>query len=146
MCIAVVCAGCANAPSPQVTSAATHRARPGSVESIEQVEEEQESENPVEDAFIILLTGGLLFGNLVFHHGTERVVGAGDGTRPRIEPDGDSSTLPRYRVIIRFDDGDSMTLEYLGDVPFDRDERVVLTDHGLVRTRSFATSSLLSRR
>ncbi len=134
MCIAVVFAGCATPPSPHTTStAATYRpARPGSIESIDEVDDHVPRYRVV-DALVALLVGGLLLGNLLFHHGTEAVVGAGSGGWPSTVPDGDSSTLPRYRVLVRFDDGGSMTLEYVGDVPFDRGERVELTARGLFR-------------
>jgi len=135
MCIAVVFAGCATRPSPHAASTvATYRPpRPGSIESIDLVDDHVRK-NPVDDALVGLLVGGLLLGNLLFDHGTEAVVGAGNGVWPSTPPDGDSSTLPRYRVLVRFDDGGSMTLEYLGDVPFHRGDRVELTAHGLIRT------------
>ena len=135
MCIAVVFAGCIAPPSPHTAStAATNRhARPGNIESIDEVDDHV-STNPADDALVGLLVGGLLLGNLLFDHGTGAVVGANDGGWPSTAPDGDSSRLVRYRVLVRFDDGGSMTLEYLGDVPFDRGERVELTHDGLMRT------------
>jgi hypothetical protein len=140
MCIAAVFVGCATPPrSPHTIStaptstAATHGPpRPGGIESIDRVDD-YVRRAPIDDAFLALLVGGLLLGNLLFDHGTEAVVGVGEGGSPSTAPDGESSTLPRYRVLVRFDDGGSMTLEYLGDVPFDRGERVELTARGLVR-------------
>jgi hypothetical protein len=135
MCIAVVCAGCATPPSPHTSSTvATYRpARPGSIESIEEVYDHARR-NPVDDAFLALLVGGLLLGNLLFDQGTGAVVGADDGGWPSTLPDEDSSTLPHYRVLVRFDDGGSITFDHHGDVPFDRGERVELNAYGLIRT------------
>ena len=135
MCIAVVFAGCATPPSPHTTPAvATYRpVRPGSIESIDEVYD-RVRRNPGDDALVALLVGGLLLGNLLFDHGTGAVVGADDGGWPSTVPDGDSSTRPHYRVVVRFDDGGSITVDYHGDVPFDRGERVELNEYGLVRT------------
>ncbi len=107
--------------------------RPGSIESIAELEEPV-SANTADEALVGLLVGGLLLGNVLFDRGTGAVVGIDDdGSGPNTAPDGESS-MPHYKVLVRFDDGGSMTLDYLGDVPFDRGDRVVLTDHGLVRS------------
>lgn len=76
--------------------------------------------------------GGLLFSSLLFDNGTGVIVGAEQGTSLITTPAGDPTTLPRYQVLVRFDDGSSMTLVYTADVPFHRGERVMLTQHGLV--------------
>ena len=142
MCLAaVVFAGCMGAPSAQKTQATstlpTLRERPGSIESVESIGEvaDDDAEGRADEAVVGFLVGGLLLGNLLFHHGTGSVVGIADNSSwPNTTPDGVSSTVPRYRVLVRFDDGRSMTLDYSGDVPFGRGDRVVLTGHGLVRT------------
>jgi len=142
MCIAVVLACCAPAQSSRRSSiATTDRDRPGIIESVAPVEEDRApSDKAVDDAFILLITGGLLLGNLLFDHGTGSVVGAGDAPWPSTSHEEDTTSLPRYSVLVRFDDGGSMTLEYRGDVPFERGDRVALTRRGLLR-RDAATGS-----
>ena len=132
MWVALLLASCATAPATRTTSTVpTYRARPGVVASVDKIEEHVPS-TASGDVLVGILLGGLLFSALLFDHGPAIIVGAGDGKSPIAEPAGDSTTLPRYQVLVRFDDGGSTTLVYTGDVPFHRGERVMLTQHGLV--------------
>ncbi len=111
-----------------------YRVRPGVIESVDPIKEPRTPQADG-DVFTAMLVGGLLFNALLLHQGTGIVVGAETGNSAiEAPPDGDSSTLPRYRVRVRFDDGGSMTLVYTNDVPFHRGEQVALTAQGLVCT------------
>lgn len=127
--------GCSATVPPARTTwtAPTHRARPGVIESVDEIKEYAAS-NAGGDVLTGFLVGSLLFSALLFHHGPRNIVGAENGTSPIATSDEDSTTLPRYQVLVRFDDGSSMTLVYTNDVPFRPGERVVLTQQGLVST------------
>src|SRR5688572_13511864 len=110
MCIALLLGSCATTPPARTTTwtEPTLRPRPGVIESVNEIAGEDAS-NPSGDALIALLVGGLLFSNLLFHHGTGVIVGAEKGTSYLAPSLGESTTLPRYQVVVRFDDGGSMT-------------------------------------
>ncbi|MDB4964275.1 MAG: putative outer rane lipoprotein [Myxococcales bacterium] len=133
--IALVLGSCVTAPTRQTTTSTepSYRARPGVIESVDEIEEDVES-TASDDVLVGLLVGGLLFSALLFDHGTGIIVGVSDSGAPIVPPDGVSTTLPHYQVLVRFDDGGSTKLVYTGDVPFHRGERVMLTQQGLVRT------------
>lgn len=132
MWVALLLGSCATTPPARTTSTEpTYRARPGVIESVNEIEGDVESD-ATGDALLGLLVGGLLFSNLLFDNGTGVVVGAESGGSLITTPAGDPTTLPRYQVLVRFDDGGSMTLVYTADVPFHRGERVMLTRKGLV--------------
>jgi hypothetical protein len=132
MWVALLLGSCATAPAPRTTwTEPTPRARPGVVESVDEIVEHVAS-NASGDVLMGILVGSLLFSALLFAHGPAIIAGAGNGRSPFVSPDGHSSTLPRYQVLIRFDDGGSTTFVYVGDVPFHRGERVMLTQQGLV--------------
>jgi len=127
--------GCSATVPPARTTwtAPTYRARPGVIESVDEIKEHVAS-NAGGDVLTGVFIGSFLFSTLLFHHGPRFVVGADTGRSALAGSDGESTTLPRYQVLVRFDDGSSMTLVYTNDVPFRRGERVVLTQHGLLGT------------
>ena len=132
MWVALLLGSCATAPPERTTwTQPTYRARPGVIESVDEIAERAASDAGG-DVLLKILVGSLLFSDLLLHHGTEIIVGAEDGRSPIVPPDGESTTLPQYQVRVRFDDGGSMTLVYTADVPFHRGERVMLTPQGLM--------------
>lgn len=134
MSVALLLGCCVTVPPARTTwTAPTHRARPGVIESVDEIKEHVAS-NASGDVLIGVFVGSFLFSALLFHHGPRFVVGAENGTSAIAASDGDPSTLPRYQVLVHFDDGGSMTLVYTNDVPFRRGERVVLTQQGLFGT------------
>lgn len=134
-------ASCAAAPPARTTriEPTTYRSRSGVVESVEKLEEHAPSDAPG-DVLVGFFVGSLLFSGLLLHRGTGRAVGAEEGSSAIASQGGDSSALPRYEVIVRFDDGTSMTLVYTNDVAFHRGERVVLGQQGLVGAAESATA------
>ncbi|HVK86500.1 MAG TPA: hypothetical protein VM513_20415 [Kofleriaceae bacterium] len=125
-------ASCATKPPARTTwTEPPHQARPGVIESVNKIEERVTS-NASENVILGIFVGGLLLSGLLLPYGSRSIIGAEDGSSAIASHDGTSTALPRYQVLIRFDDGGSMTLVYTNDVAFHRGERVVLTQQGLV--------------
>jgi outer membrane lipoprotein SlyB len=138
-------ASCATTRPAQTTSIEpTYRVRSGVIESVDKVEEHVASD--ASDTVLIgLFVGGLLFSGLLLHRGTGPVVGAEEGNTAVASGGGVSSRLPHYRVVVRFDDGVSMTLVYTNDVAFHRGERVMLTRQGLVGAEPMRPKAIAER-
>ena len=137
-------ASCATAPPAATTRPQpVSHARVGAIVSVDKVEEHGGGGG---EAFVGLMVGGMLFGFVLFPHDLGRtLVGVDDGSSGIAAPDGTPSRLPRYQVVVRFDDGGSMTLVYTNDVPFHEGERVALTQQGLVGSAPMSRDELATR-
>jgi outer membrane lipoprotein SlyB len=103
-------------------------ARPGRVESVQEIVRRVEG-NPAGGALAGALIGGFLFGG----RGPGALIGAAGGAAVGAAASQGGSETRTYQVLVRFDDGGYGMFVYGGFPPFRPGEIVVLTPQGLGR-------------
>jgi len=121
--------GCATTETVSTTWVATGNwTRPGSVESIREIEQRIEGD-PAGGALLGALIGGVLFHG---RHGAS-LFGAATGAAIGAAASSGHSETRSFQVLVRFDDGEYGMFVFGGFSPFVPGDPVVLTPRGLLR-------------
>jgi outer membrane lipoprotein SlyB len=124
--------GCATTTTSSTTwvdpAAGGNWARPGRVESVQEIVERVEG-NPAGGAVAGALIGGFLFGG----RGRSALFGAASGALVGAAASRGSAETRTYQVLVHFDDGTYGMFVYRQFSPFRPGDVVVLTPRGLAR-------------
>lgn len=120
--------GCATTTERTTWVASGNWTRPGTVESIREIDHHIQG-NPAGGALLGALIGGVLFHG----HGPATLFGAATGAAIGAAASSGSAERRSFQVLVHFDDGDDGMFVFDGYSPFSPGEQVILTPQGLQR-------------